>query len=220
MKTSALLVIIVGIYGLLAFDASADGSRDGCPFMSSGRRNLLQAGAVPSPQAAPAPLPANGSPAPSPVSSRPTGPDVYGEAPLNYDFYTTTCPTFQQIVKKWVTAAIVEDSLASAKLLRLFFHDCFVNGCDASLLLKSTILNLAEQDHENNFTVDKYFVIDAIKAELETACPGVVSCADILAAAASEAVEQVRGGFNNFMLMVQCYRKISRLFMAGLACNR
>ncbi|XP_073387675.1 peroxidase P7 [Physcomitrium patens] len=123
----------------------------------------------------------------------PRGKDVYGGPPLDYDFYTTMSPSFQQIVKSEVAKAMLADSLTPAQLLRLFFHDCFVMGCDASLLLKSTVLNLAERDHPSNFTVDKFSVIDAIKAELEKACPGIVSCADIVGAAAVEAVEQAGG---------------------------
>lgn len=222
MKT-ALLVIVLA-YALLALSMSfeVDASADGCPFSSSNRRNLLQ---VEAPITAPVQAPVL-----SPVSSRPTGPDVYGEPPLNYDFYTTTCPTFQQVAKKHVSQAIEEDSLASAKLLRLFFHDCFVYGCDASLLLKSTILNLAEQDHADNFTLDKYAVIDAIKEELETACPGVVSCADILAAAAAEAVEQSGGpridlgygrrdGLDSFAAAAKTNLPGSTLLVGGLLAN-
>ncbi|XP_073389257.1 peroxidase P7 isoform X1 [Physcomitrium patens] len=168
-----------------------------CSF--NGRRKVLQVGA---PDAAPpqqleAPSPSAPSSPPLPpqstVATRPTGADVHGEPPLDYDFYTKSCPSFQQIVKTQVARAILADSLTPAKLLRLFFHDCFVMGCDASLLLNSTVVNLAERDHANNFTVDKYSVIDSIKAELEKACQAIVSCADTLGAAAAEAVEQAGG---------------------------
>lgn len=189
MKSFLLIGVI---YGLCALSASAWE----CSF--NGRRKVLQVGA---PDAAPpqqleAPSPSAPSSPPLPpqstVATRPTGADVHGEPPLDYDFYTKSCPSFQQIVKTQVARAILADSLTPAKLLRLFFHDCFVMGCDASLLLNSTVVNLAERDHANNFTVDKYSVIDSIKAELEKACQAIVSCADTLGAAAAEAVEQVR----------------------------
>lgn len=158
------------------------------------------------------------------------GKDVYGEPALDYDFYTTKCPTFLQIVKTEVAKAIAADSLTPAQLLRLFFHDCFVMGCDASLLLKSTKVNLAERDHPNNFTVDKFTVIDAIKAELEKACPGIVSCADILGAAAAEAVEQAGGphidlafgrrdGLDSFALAAKTNLPGSTLKVVGLVEN-
>lgn len=146
--------------------ASAD-----CPF--SGRRNLLQQ-----------------APAPSP--SRPSGWDPYEGTLLNYDFYAKSCPTFEQVVTDAVVQATKEDALAPAFLVRLMFHDCFVQGCDGSLLLNSTVLNLAEKDQAKSHTLGKFYVVDAIKDALEAACPGVVSCADILAMVAVKAVVQVR----------------------------
>lgn len=167
---------LVAMYALLALASLELASAD-CPFSGGARRNLLQA--VP-PVAAPPPLPV-----------RPSGPDVFEGTPLNYDFYSLSCPKFEQIVQDHVVQATVDDSLAPAFLLRLFFHDCFVMGCDGSLLLNSTVLNLAEKDQAKSVTLGKFFVIDAIKDSLEAACPGVVSCADILAAVAVEAVVQV-----------------------------
>jgi len=60
-----------------------------------------------------------------------------------------------------------------------------VQGCDASILLDNA---QSEKTAGPNLSVGGYEVIDAIKAQVEQACPGVVSCADILALAARDAV--------------------------------
>nr|CAB3495002.1 unnamed protein product [Digitaria exilis] len=73
-----------------------------------------------------------------------------------------------------------------ASLLRLHFHDCFVNGCDASILLDGSDGEKFARPNLNS--VRGYEVIDAIKADLESNCPEVVSCADIVALAASYGV--------------------------------
>lgn len=67
----------------------------------------------------------------------------------------------------------------------MFFHDCFVNGCDASILVDGTS---TEKTAGPNRLLRGYEVIDDAKTQLETACPGVVSCADILALATRDSV--------------------------------
>ncbi|XXG40815.1 hypothetical protein AAC387_Pa01g1440 [Persea americana] len=105
---------------------------------------------------------------------------------LTSDFYATTCPTLLQIVRRQVKTAIKNEMRMAASLLRLHFHDCFVNGCDASVLLDGTD---GEKFAGANLNSARGFeVVDAIKSAVESACSGVVSCADILAIAARDAV--------------------------------
>ncbi|CAN0901740.1 Peroxidase 4 [Linum grandiflorum] len=60
-------------------------------------------------------------------------------------------------------------------------------GCDGSILLEDTDSFTGEQTAApNNGSVRGYNVIEDIKSEVEKVCPGVVSCADIVAIAARD----------------------------------
>ncbi|XP_019418310.1 PREDICTED: peroxidase 40 [Lupinus angustifolius] len=117
--------------------------------------------------------------------------EAYGDSscPLGTDIYQISCPEAEAIIFSMVEHAISQDSRMAASLLRLHFHDCFVNGCDASVLLDDTQDFVGEKTAGPNLNSLRGFeVIDAIKSELELICPHTVSCADILATAARDSV--------------------------------
>ena len=107
---------------------------------------------------------------------------------LQFGFYASSCPNLDTIVATTITNYTAQNVFTPGKLLRLFFHDCAVQGCDASILLDSTPPGSAEKDAPISATLDMFYVVDAIKANVEAQCPGVVSCADILALAAVHSV--------------------------------
>ncbi|KAL5978254.1 Peroxidase 27 [Asimina triloba] len=112
---------------------------------------------------------------------------------LQYDFYKKTCPNVEAIVEKTTADSVSRAPSLAAPLLRMHFHDCFVRGCDGSVLLNSTATSQAEKDAIPNQSLRGFQVIDAVKAAVEKECPGVVSCADILALVASDAVFMAKG---------------------------
>ncbi|PAN40978.1 hypothetical protein PAHAL_8G006900 [Panicum hallii] len=115
-------------------------------------------------------------------------------AQLSTGFYSYSCPGVYDAVKSVMQAAIAREQRMGASILRLFFHDCFVQGCDASLLLDDTASFQGEKmATPNNGSVRGFEVIDAIKSAVEKVCPGVVSCADILAIAARDSVVSLGG---------------------------
>ncbi|XP_047308935.1 peroxidase 15-like [Impatiens glandulifera] len=105
------------------------------------------------------------------------------EAQLSSTFYSTTCPNISSVVQGVLQPAFRSDVRISAKIIRMHFHDCMVNGCDGSLLLDNGNGIQSEKDAVPNQSITGFNVIDDIKTALENVCPNVVSCADILAIA-------------------------------------
>ena len=171
------------------------------------------------------------------------------DAQLSTCYYSTSCPNVSKIVSSVLEEAFQSDPRIGASLIRLHFHDCFVNvslnhyfksqnlclsiifiklasfriccnlkfrntcffillfcwgqGCDGSLLLDNSSSIKTEKDSISNANSTRGFdVVDNIKAALENSCPGVVSCADILAIVSEAAVSMVRNPVLHFKIYI------------------
>ncbi|XP_071702811.1 peroxidase 9-like [Rutidosis leptorrhynchoides] len=112
---------------------------------------------------------------------------VYGRgySGLFPGFYSHSCPQANDIAMSVIRKAISKDPRMAASLVRLHFHDCFVQGCDASVLLDDHPTFVSEKKAiPNKNSLRGFDVIDEIKSKLEQVCPQTVSCADVLALAA------------------------------------
>ncbi|XP_031264587.1 peroxidase 70-like [Pistacia vera] len=110
-------------------------------------------------------------------------------------YYEKVCPKALPTIKRIVEAAVYEERRMGASLLRLHFHDCFVQGCDASILLDPTPTIDSEKNAFPNINSIRGFeVIDKIKNKVDKICGRpLVSCADILAIAARDSVVALGG---------------------------
>ncbi|KAI5003059.1 hypothetical protein ZWY2020_027709 [Hordeum vulgare] len=114
---------------------------------------------------------------------------------LSSSFYDDSCPGVHDIVRRVIQRARVVDARIPASLIRLHFHDCFVQGCDGSLLLDNDLPAIMTEKEvpANDRSARGFEVVDDIKRALENACPGIVSCADILALASEISVKMAGG---------------------------
>ncbi|XP_031095499.1 peroxidase 72-like [Ipomoea triloba] len=111
-------------------------------------------------------------------------------------YYEKSCPRALEIVRFEVAKAVAKEARMAASLLRLAFHDCFVQGCDASILLDSgNGITSEKNSNPNRKSARGFNVIDDIKAALEKECPHTVSCADIMQLAARDSTHLSGGPF-------------------------
>ncbi|PKU75039.1 peroxidase 51 [Dendrobium catenatum] len=111
---------------------------------------------------------------------------------LRRDYYADICPNVENIVRTAVTAKFKETIVTIPGTLRLFAHDCFVQGCDGSILIASTPENTAERDHPDNLSIagDGFDTVGRAKEAVDAVpqCENKVSCADILVMATRDVV--------------------------------
>ncbi|KAI3901275.1 hypothetical protein MKW92_002377 [Papaver armeniacum] len=116
--------------------------------------------------------------------------------PLHFNHYRNTCPNVESLVRNAVTQKFQQTFVTAPATLRLFFHDCFVRGCDASVLLSSPS-NRAEKDHPDDISLagDGFDTVIKAKAAVDSdpRCKNKVSCADILALATRDVIALTGG---------------------------
>ncbi|KAL3701526.1 hypothetical protein R1sor_019548 [Riccia sorocarpa] len=117
------------------------------------------------------------------------------QAQLSATYYDKTCPNLRNMVAQafLFQMNLIRIITAPASLLRVAFHDCAVDGCQGSIMLNSQGAITDEKLSERNLGIQNLDVIDAIKAQVERSCPGVVSCADLIILIAHEAIKYSAG---------------------------
>ncbi|XP_074276426.1 peroxidase 16-like [Silene latifolia] len=110
---------------------------------------------------------------------------------LKHDYYRKSCPNIESIVHHAVKKKLKQTSVTAPATLRLFFHDCFVHGCDASVMIASPNGN-AEKDAPDDLSLagDGFDTVIRAKAAVDSVsrCKNKVSCADILALATRDVI--------------------------------
>ncbi|KAK1323630.1 Peroxidase 18 [Acorus calamus] len=114
----------------------------------------------------------------------------FSSSQLSFGFYANSCPNAELLVKDTVRSATESQPALPGKVLRLLFLDCLVEGCDGSVLIEG---NGTERSDPANQSLGGFSLIDSAKQLVEIFCPGIVSCADVLALAARDAVELAGG---------------------------
>ncbi|CAA6672509.1 unnamed protein product [Spirodela intermedia] len=95
------------------------------------------------------------------------------EGKLAVDYYAASCPRAAEIVSETVVSKQIASPTTAAGTLRVFFHDCFLDGCDGSVLVSSTAFHRAERDADINLSLpgDAFDLVVRAKTAVELACP-------------------------------------------------
>ncbi|CAO2840096.1 unnamed protein product [Amaranthus hypochondriacus] len=114
----------------------------------------------------------------------------YGQ--LKVGFYHGKCgeKNVENVIYDVVKQKIASDPDTVSDLVRLSFHDCFIRGCDGSILLDG---ENAEQKAPINQGLGGIKIVNDIKIAVEKVCPGVVSCADVLVIGARASIALAGG---------------------------
>ncbi|XP_047055795.1 peroxidase 45-like [Lolium rigidum] len=119
-------------------------------------------------------------------------------AQLSTGYYASICPNLEAIVQNSVKQSMAQSQIAGPAALRLFFHDCAVRGCDASIMIVNSNSDDEWRNPDNQSLKPPGFqtILDAKAAvDNDPQCRYKVSCADIIALAAREAVSQSGGPY-------------------------
>ncbi|XP_052185244.1 peroxidase 12-like [Diospyros lotus] len=133
---------------------------------------------------------------------------------FSWTFYESSCPKLEDIIQKRLNNVFDDDIGQAAGILRLHFHDCFVLVYFTSLcrsdfgslisawIIRTIIVKLnfalpfplqwakTEQDTPPNLSLraEAFKIINDLRERVHKKCGQVVSCADITAFAARDAV--------------------------------
>ncbi|OWM86988.1 hypothetical protein CDL15_Pgr016025 [Punica granatum] len=122
---------------------------------------------------------------------------------LRADFYNNTCLNVEHLVRSAVTRKFQLTNITAPTTLRLFFHDCFVRGCDASVLLASPNSD-AEKDHPIDLSLvgGEFDTLIKDKAVVDSypQCRNKVFYADILALATRDVISLAGSPFYHVVL--------------------
>ncbi|KAK9080804.1 hypothetical protein SSX86_000562 [Deinandra increscens subsp. villosa] len=110
---------------------------------------------------------------------------------LSWKYYESSCPKLESIIRKQMEKVIKKDVGLAAALLRVHFHDCFVQGCDGSLLLDGSSSGPVDSEKTAipNLSLRGFDVIEDLRKRVHKQCgAGSVSCSDITAIVARDTI--------------------------------